>query len=73
MVAKRIINDFETPFQANEQDLNISVSIGIAIFPDHGDNVEELMKKSDLALYYSKENGRKQFMIYDQRMIKKCQ
>lgn len=43
----------------------ISASIGIALFPQHGANVNELMANADLAMYRAKELGRGRYHIYD--------
>ncbi len=45
--------------------LNVTTSIGVAIFPDHADNEIELMKKADIAMYKSKELGRNQIVYFD--------
>jgi diguanylate cyclase (GGDEF)-like protein len=48
----------------------VSGSIGIAIAPIHGRNFEELYRKSDLALYSAKYNGKNQFCIYSEQLEK---
>jgi len=47
-----------TSFDLDGKQINTTVSIGVACFPDHGASGEELMKKADRALYRSKEDGR---------------
>lgn len=42
----------------------VSVSIGVAIAPEHGDSFEDLYAKADMALYHAKQNGRDRFVIY---------
>lgn len=44
---------------------NITISIGIASFPEHAKDREDLIQKADLALYHSKEKGKNRFTIYD--------
>lgn len=44
--------------------LRRTVSIGVAHFPDDGDNVAEVIKRADLALYQAKEGGRNRVMVY---------
>lgn len=42
----------------------MSLSIGIAIYPDHGESAEDLIKNADAAMYEVKENGRNGYMLY---------
>ena len=44
---------------------NLTLSIGIGIFPNHGDNYRELVKAADLALYKVKHNGRNSCTLYE--------
>ncbi|PRR84480.1 diguanylate cyclase [Clostridium vincentii] len=46
----------------------ITISIGIAFYPKHALDAEGLIKKSDTAMYYSKQNGRNQCNIYNENM-----
>ncbi|MBK6619082.1 MAG: EAL domain-containing protein [Nitrosomonas sp.] len=58
-VAKKILARLnEAQFKFNGRTYNIAASIGIAIFPDHGDNVHDLLAAADLAMYQAKETGR---------------
>jgi diguanylate cyclase (GGDEF)-like protein/PAS domain S-box-containing protein/excisionase family DNA binding protein len=55
-------------FRVNDQKLvsNISVSIGIALYPFHGNNLPELLSNVDIAMYQAKEFGRNRYMLFDQ-------
>jgi GGDEF domain-containing protein len=44
--------------------------LGISIFPKDGDNIDMLLKNSDAAMYFAKQNGKNQFMFYKPNMIK---
>jgi EAL domain-containing protein (putative c-di-GMP-specific phosphodiesterase class I) len=44
--------------------LNVTCSIGISLFPDHGADSEELLKTADVAMYCAKENGRNNFQFF---------
>lgn len=58
-VAKKILARLgETQLSLNGRTHNISASIGIAIFPEHGNNVHDLLAAADLAMYQAKETGR---------------
>ncbi len=47
---------------------NLSASVGISMFPLHGNSVEELLKKADTAMYKAKESGKNCYKIFNQRM-----
>jgi EAL domain-containing protein (putative c-di-GMP-specific phosphodiesterase class I) len=48
--------------------VNVSCSIGVSIFPEHGADVETLIKNADAALYSAKENGRNRFRFFTEDM-----
>ncbi|MCX7111474.1 MAG: EAL domain-containing protein [Proteobacteria bacterium] len=58
-VAKKILNHIrETEFQVEDRVHKISASIGVALFPEHGSDVQDLLARTDLAMYHVKESGR---------------
>ncbi len=63
--AENILNLFSKEIKIQDSLLRISVSIGIAIHPDHGNRLEHLLKYADIAMYKVKESGKKNFMVYD--------
>lgn len=57
--ADRVIAELAQNLEASgTNDLNISVSIGVASFPNHGEDVDSLIQSADRALYRAKEDGR---------------
>jgi diguanylate cyclase (GGDEF)-like protein len=54
-VAERIRRAFDEPFVVEDLTLQLETSIGIAIFPRHGEDAEQLLKRADIALYASKD------------------
>ena len=56
-LANKIIESLKPPVIFGEHSVDVNVSIGIAVFPDHGDNAESLLKHSDSAMYYAKQNN----------------
>ena len=56
--ADKIRAALHQPFMIEERNLQISASIGIAIFPDHGTDIAELLRQADQAMYQAKEAGR---------------
>jgi diguanylate cyclase (GGDEF)-like protein/PAS domain S-box-containing protein len=63
-IAEKIRHSLNQPFNIAGHTLNISSSIGAALYPAHGDNEKELIKHADLAMYYAKENGRNNVTLY---------
>ncbi|MCJ7547123.1 MAG: PAS domain S-box protein [Deltaproteobacteria bacterium] len=63
-LAQKILHAFREPFVFNDHQLHITTSIGIAIFPDDGDNADTLMKSADIAMYRAKNKGRDGFQRY---------
>jgi diguanylate cyclase (GGDEF)-like protein len=66
-VAEKILSAFSEPFSLENHEIRITPSIGIAIYPDHGDNMDLLLKNSDIAMYWAKEGGRNTFEYYRQK------
>lgn len=54
-VANRIHQSLEEPIQVQTFSLQVQASIGLAMYPDHGDGVEELLRHADVAMYSAKE------------------
>ena len=67
-VAEQILAAMSVPFSLDGYDVAISCSVGIAVFPEDGRNFDELLKKSDIAMYHAKEAGRNAFRYYTERM-----
>jgi diguanylate cyclase (GGDEF)-like protein len=56
--ASKLIEVVSEPYQVGALTLQLSTSIGIALYPEHGDNVQALIEKADLALYDAKRAGK---------------
>ncbi|MEQ1529646.1 MAG: EAL domain-containing protein, partial [Methylococcales bacterium] len=64
-IAENIINNFNEPWQLpNIGEVRIGVSIGISLFPQHGNTPEILLQQADTALYQAKEKGRNRFSYF---------
>ncbi len=57
-VAKKIVEAISDPFMLDGKNCAVSVSIGIALFPDNGDTAEQLVKIADAAMYLAKHGGK---------------
>jgi diguanylate cyclase (GGDEF)-like protein len=60
----RIINNTDSKEIIDTFGVNLTVSAGISIFPDHGDNVRDLIRSADIALYRAKQNGKGNIQIF---------
>jgi diguanylate cyclase (GGDEF)-like protein/PAS domain S-box-containing protein len=63
VVAHKILNALSAPCSINGKELHTSASIGIAVYPEDGDDVETLLKNSDTAMYRAKESGRNNYQF----------
>ena len=63
-VAKKLLQAIEQAIKVKENELVITASIGIAMFPEDGTDMETLFKCADAAMYLAKENGRNRYRFY---------
>ena len=64
-IAQRLLDSLTQSVQYGQQALCISVSIGAALYPQHGAQLAQLYKAADEALYQAKEAGRNTFKLHD--------
>ncbi len=67
----KIHSAFTEPFHIDGHDIFTSISVGISISPDDGDDIQLLLKNADLALYRAKEKGRNSFEFYTTELNEK--
>ena len=60
----RVLKSFSEPFTVENQSLNVDISIGLAEFPTHGNDVNILIQRADVAMYIAKQN-KLGYSIYD--------
>ena len=65
IVLKKILGVFERPFMLDDVAVDSSTSIGVCLFPDDGENSEELIKKADIAMYDAKGSGKNAYQFYN--------
>ncbi|HRF03073.1 EAL domain-containing protein [Accumulibacter sp.] len=68
VVARRIQALLAQPALIGEQEIAVTSSIGIALFPDDGTDAVTLLKHADTAMYYAKEQGRNNWQLYEQTL-----
>jgi len=64
VVTQKIMKAIDEPFILDGHECNITVSIGIAVYPKHGTDAGTLIERADVAMYRAKEGGRNQWQWY---------
>ena len=67
-MARRLLNDLTIPFALKQQEVYITASIGISLYPLDGDDAESLLKNADIAMYHAKERGKNNYQFYSHSM-----
>jgi diguanylate cyclase (GGDEF)-like protein/PAS domain S-box-containing protein len=63
-IAQKVLKAFQEPFVLDVHEINITTSIGVAMYPDEGADVKTLLKNADVALYQAKQEGRNNYQHY---------
>jgi diguanylate cyclase (GGDEF)-like protein len=63
-MAKKVTKLLDPPFLCDDQELHISTSMGISLYPIDGKDVDTLMKNADVAMYRAKDSGRNNCQLY---------
>ncbi|MBP2640602.1 MAG: domain S-box/diguanylate cyclase protein [Firmicutes bacterium] len=66
LFAKKVVNLFAKPLKVKDKSFQVTVSIGITLYPANGDTAGELLKNADLAMYRAKRQGKNQYLFFDQ-------
>lgn len=64
-VAKKLLEAIKTPYEISGTKKRIGISIGISIFPDSGNNIDDLINNADKAMYEVKNKGKNGYKIFD--------
>jgi len=67
-LSRAILTEVSRPFQLNQQEVFLTASLGIAFCPRDAENVIDLIRNADAAMYYSKQNGGNTFAFYSPEM-----
>ncbi len=68
LLAQKILKILTEPFHIDDHIFYISGSIGISLYPQDGENVDDLLKYADTAMYRAKDEGRNNFQFYSSDM-----
>ncbi|HAN55053.1 MAG TPA: diguanylate cyclase, partial [Betaproteobacteria bacterium] len=66
--AQKILAALTAPHRIDQLELHVTVSIGISIYPNDGQDVDTLIKSADTAMYHAKESGRNNFQFFEPNM-----
>lgn len=67
-IADAILQALAEPFYLNNRELYITTSIGICIYPEHGADVETLIRNADASMYRAKETGGNTYSVYSKNI-----
>ena len=64
-IAAKIVASFQAPFFIMGNELRMTASVGISVYPDDGEDMETLFRYADIAMYYAKKEGRNAYQFYN--------
>jgi diguanylate cyclase (GGDEF)-like protein/PAS domain S-box-containing protein len=67
-LADKLVQILSRPFRLNQEEVQISASIGVSVYPQDAEELEPLFTKADLALYQAKAEGRSAYRFYTAQM-----
>jgi len=67
-ILRKIMDTISEPINFNQHKINITISMGISLFPNDGRTVDDLLKNADSAMYKAKDEGRNTFRFYTEDM-----
>ncbi|MBI3897732.1 MAG: EAL domain-containing protein [Gammaproteobacteria bacterium] len=73
LIAGKILESLRRPFLVDKQELHVTGSIGISLYPNDGEDVEALMRAADTAMYHAKEHGRNNYQFFTPRLNEAAQ
>ena len=70
-IIQKLLTEMKHPWYHENQEFYETVSIGVAIYPDHGDTLTSLQCHSDIAMYYIKKHAKNNFHFYSEELQEK--
>jgi len=67
-IAKSLLKTFREPFKIDNRELMVTLSIGIAMYPENGDSASDLLRNADTAMYQAKKLGRNTYSFFTKEM-----
>jgi diguanylate cyclase (GGDEF)-like protein/PAS domain S-box-containing protein len=72
VLSRDLIALFDSPFEIESQPISVTVSLGVALFPQDGDDAASLLSNADAATYRAKGEGRNNFRLYSQELTEQA-
>jgi diguanylate cyclase (GGDEF)-like protein len=72
LIAQNMLKALTVPHHIDQNEVHVSVSIGIGIYPDDGQDAEALLKSADIAMYHAKESGRNNYKFFETEMSERA-
>jgi len=64
--AQRVLNSFATPFRSDDHEIILSANVGAVVYPGHGEDLEELVRKAQAALMRARGDGRNRYRVSEE-------
>jgi diguanylate cyclase (GGDEF)-like protein/PAS domain S-box-containing protein len=71
--AQRLVDRVSSTAVVGEMEVNLTASVGVCVYPDFAEDVDSLLERADAATYAAKENGRNQYQVFAEAMLKESQ
>jgi diguanylate cyclase (GGDEF)-like protein/PAS domain S-box-containing protein len=71
--AKRLVDRVSSTAHVGGMEVNLTASVGVCVYPDFAEDVDSLLERADGATYAAKENGRNQYQLFSEAMLKESQ
>ena len=68
IIAAKLLAVLTVPYRIARHDLHVPVSIGVSLYPDDGEDAQELINNADTAMYHAKQNGRNNYQFFRREM-----
>lgn len=69
IICRNILHALGQPYHVGDDILRVTVSIGVSLFPDHGEDDDSLLRHADIAMYAAKSKGRNQYHVFSSGML----
>jgi diguanylate cyclase (GGDEF)-like protein/PAS domain S-box-containing protein len=71
--ARRLVHLIASTAHVGEKEVNLTASVGVCVYPDFAGDVDTMLERADAATYVAKENGRNQYQMFADAMLKESQ